>query len=76
MLQPPTHLYDGGLANVLCGRGAVQHPVAVLGPLDVAQPARPVGVAHQVGVESDRVVAGITCRKSCLMRGETNEPLQ
>lgn len=64
---PTTHLYDGGLANMLCGGGAVEHAVAVWRPLDVAQPARPVGVAHQVGVESDRVIAGLTCRHSCLM---------
>lgn len=59
---PATHLYDGGLAHVLGSGGAVEDPVAVRSPLDVAQPARPVGVAHQVGVESDRVIAGITCR--------------
>ncbi|TNN72155.1 hypothetical protein EYF80_017583 [Liparis tanakae] len=51
---PTTHLDDGGLAGMRGGGRPVEHPVAVLGPLDVAQPARPVGVAHQVGVESDR----------------------
>lgn len=55
------HLYDGGLADVLCCGGTIQHAIAVLSPLDVAQPARPVRVAIQVGVESDRVIAGITC---------------
>lgn len=53
---------------MLCGGGAVQDAVAVRGPLDVAQPARPVGVAHQVGVESDGIIAGITCGRNCLMR--------
>lgn len=53
---------------MLCSGGAIQHSVAVWGPLDVAQPTRPVGVAHQVGVESDRVIAGITCRQNCFMR--------
>lgn len=62
-MRPP-HLDDGGLADVTGGRGAVQHAVAVGGPLDVAQPARPVGVAHQVGVERDGVVAGVPCRQS------------
>lgn len=64
---PTTHLNDGGFADVLCSGGAVEHPVAVWSPLDVAQPAGPVGVAHQVGVESDRVIAGVTCRRSSLM---------
>lgn len=39
--------------------GAVQDAVAVGGPLDVAQPAWPVRVAHQVGVKGDGVVAGL-----------------
>lgn len=46
---------------MLCGGGAIQDSVAVWGPLDVAQPTWPVGVAHQVGVESDGIIAGITC---------------
>lgn len=54
------HLYDGGLADVLRHGGAVEDAVAVGGPLDVAQPAWPVRVAHQVGVERDGVVAGVT----------------
>lgn len=55
------HLDDGGLADMLCHGGPIEDAVAVGGPLDVAQPAGPVRVAHQVGVERDRVVAGITC---------------
>ncbi len=55
---------------MFCSGGAVEHAVAVRRPLDVAQPAGPVRVAHQVGVECDWVVAGITCRQSCLMRGD------
>lgn len=55
-----THLYDSGPADVLGHGGAVEDAVAVGGPLDVAQPARPVRVAHQVGVEGDGVVAGVT----------------
>lgn len=47
---------------------AVQYAIAVGGPLDVAQPARPVRVAHQVGIKRDRVVAGITYKQNCLMR--------
>lgn len=70
---PTTHLYDVGLANMLCGGGAVEHSVAVRSPLDVAQPAWPVGVAHQVGIERDRVIAGITCGQSGLMRGSPND---
>lgn len=46
---------------MLGGRGAVQHAIAVRGPLDVAEPAGPVRVALQVGVEGDGVVAGVTC---------------
>lgn len=55
-----THLYDSGFPNMLCSRRAVQHPITVRRSLDVAKPARPVGVAHQVGVESDRIIAGVT----------------
>lgn len=66
---------------MLCSGGAIQHSIAVWGPLDVAQPTWPVGVAHQVGVESDRVIAGITCEQNCLMRGDPmirygSEPIQ
>lgn len=45
--------------------GAIQDAVAVGGPLDVAQPAWPVRVAHQVGVKRDRVIAGIACAHKC-----------
>lgn len=62
------HLYDGGLADVLRHGGAIEDAVAVGGPLDVAQPARPVRVAHQVGVERDGVVAGVTYEQKRLMR--------
>lgn len=55
------HLYDGGLANMVCGGGAIQYSITVWSPLYVAQPPWPVGEAHQVGTESDRVIAGITC---------------
>lgn len=65
---PTTHLYDVGLANMLCSGGAIEHSVAMRGPLDVAQPTWPVRVAHQVGVECYRVIAGITCKQSRLMR--------
>lgn len=61
---PDTHLYDGGLAHMLRGWGTIQHSIAVWSPLDVAQPPGPVGIAHQVGVESDGVVAGIACRQN------------
>lgn len=43
--------------------GAVEDAVSVGGPLDVAQPARPVREAHQVGVKRDGVVAGVTCEQ-------------
>lgn len=67
---PSAHLYDGGLANMLCSGGAIQDSIAVWRPLDVAQPTGPVGVAHQVGVESDGIIAGITCGRNCLMWGD------
>lgn len=47
--------------------GAIQDAVAVGGPLDVAQPAWPVRVAHQVGIKRDGVVAGVTYERKCLM---------
>lgn len=59
-LSRSTHLYDSGPADVLGHGGAVEDAVAVGGPLDVAQPAGPVRVAHQVGAERDGVVAGVT----------------
>lgn len=68
VLRPHTHLYDGGLANMLWGGGTIEHAVAVRCPLDVAQPAWPVRVAHEVGVECDWIIAGIACRWSSLMR--------
>lgn len=47
---------------MIAGRGAVQHAVAVRRPLDVAQPAGPVRVPLQVGVEGDGVAAGVACK--------------
>lgn len=44
--------------------GTIQHSVTVRSALDVAQPPGPVRIAHQVGVESDGVVAGIACRQN------------
>lgn len=60
--QKAAHLDDSGPAHVLGGRGAIQHAVAMRRPLDVAQPAGPVGVPLQVGVEGDGVVASVTCK--------------
>lgn len=60
------HLYDGGLPHMLSHGGAIQDAVAVGGPLDVAQPAGPVRVAHQVGAERDGVIAGVACAQRCL----------
>ena len=58
-----THLYDSGPASIVCSGRSVEHAVTVRRPLDVTQPARPVWVTHQVGVESDRVIDGIACRE-------------
>lgn len=49
---------------MLRGWGTIQYSVTVRSPLDVAQPPGPVRIAHQVGVESDGVVAGIACRQN------------
>lgn len=53
---------------MLCHGGAVEDAVPVGGPLDVAQPAWPVRVAHQVGAECDGVIAGVTCEHHGVMR--------
>lgn len=52
---------------MLCSGGTIEHAVAVRSPLDVAQPAGSVGEALQVGVEGDRIIAGITWEEVCLM---------
>ena len=64
-----SYLYDSGPAHMLSSGGTIEHSITIRGPLDVPQPSWPVGVAHQVCVEGYRVIAGITCRQSSLMRG-------
>lgn len=53
---------------MLCHGGAIEDAVTVGGPLDVAQPAWPVRVAHQVGVKGDRVIAGITYEQNAQLK--------
>lgn len=53
---------------MLCHGGAIEDAVTMGGPLDVAQPAWSVRVAHQVGVKRDRVIAGITYEQRSLPR--------